>query len=181
MDSIRCFVSKNQTDWDVWVPQIAGALRASVSRSTGYTPNRLMLGKEVNMPASLMFSTVNAQEREKDKDGYVQKLEEKLLEVHSIARGTLRESQKRQKRDFDLQLQEHKYQEGDVVYILDKATEKGLSPKLSAPWKGPGMILKVLSPYVYRVQIGRSLAVINHDRLKWCQDNVVSLQNGYSG
>ena len=175
MDSIRCFVSKNQTDWDVWVPQIAGALRASVSRSTGYTPNRLMLGKEVNLPASLMFPTVNAQEREKDKDGYVQQLEEKLLEVHSIARDTLRESQKRQKRDFDLRLQEHKYQEGDVVYILDKSTEKGLSPKLSAPWKGPGMILKVLSPYVYRVQIGRSLAVINHDLLKLCQDNVVSL------
>ena len=28
---------------------------------------------------------------------------------------------------------------------------------------------------MYRVQIGRSLAVINHGRLKWCQDNVVSL------
>ena len=46
------------------------------------------------MQASLMFPTVNAQEKEKDKGGYVQKLEENLLEVHSIARGTLRESQK---------------------------------------------------------------------------------------
>ena len=64
------------------------------------------------MPASLMFPTVNAQEKEKDKDGYVQKLEEKLLEVLSIARGTLRESQKRQKRDFDLRLQDISIKKG---------------------------------------------------------------------
>ncbi|GFO25184.1 hypothetical protein PoB_005168900 [Plakobranchus ocellatus] len=33
--------------------RISSALRASVNRATGYTPNRLMLGREVNTPLEL--------------------------------------------------------------------------------------------------------------------------------
>jgi len=33
------------------LPQLAGAMRASVNRSTGFTPNKLMLGREVTQPA----------------------------------------------------------------------------------------------------------------------------------
>lgn len=44
MDAVRCFIGTHQKRWDIFLPQIAGALRASVNRSTGFTPNRLMLG-----------------------------------------------------------------------------------------------------------------------------------------
>jgi hypothetical protein len=37
------------------IPQLAGALRSSVNRSTGYTPNMMMLGREIGLPAELMF------------------------------------------------------------------------------------------------------------------------------
>jgi len=39
MAAVRCFVGKNQRSWDQYLPQLAGALRASVNRSSGYTPN----------------------------------------------------------------------------------------------------------------------------------------------
>ena len=55
MDAVRCFIGKKQDQWDVHLQQIAGALRASVNRQTGFTANRLMLGREVNMLAHLMF------------------------------------------------------------------------------------------------------------------------------
>lgn len=42
MDAVRCFVSKTPGDWDESIPQIASALRC-VNRSTGFTPNILML------------------------------------------------------------------------------------------------------------------------------------------
>ena len=48
MDAVRCFLGKAQNNWDQHVQQIAGAMRASVNRSTGFTPNMLMLGSEVN-------------------------------------------------------------------------------------------------------------------------------------
>ena len=39
----------------MYLTQLAGALRSAVNRSTGYTANMLMLGREVNTPADLMF------------------------------------------------------------------------------------------------------------------------------
>ena len=58
MDAERCFLGKAQNKWDQHVQQIAGAIRSSVNRSTGFTPNMLMLGREVITPAQLMFPCV---------------------------------------------------------------------------------------------------------------------------
>ena len=52
---VRCFIGKNQRSWDQYLPQLAGALKASVNRSTGYTPNMMMLGREIGLPAELIF------------------------------------------------------------------------------------------------------------------------------
>ena len=58
MDAVRCFVSKSQNQWDLHLQQIAGALTASVNRHRGFTANRLMLGREVNVLADLMFPQI---------------------------------------------------------------------------------------------------------------------------
>ena len=42
-----------------------GAIRATVKRSTGFTPNRMMLGREVMMPLGLMLGS----DKEKAKRG----------------------------------------------------------------------------------------------------------------
>ena len=34
---------------------VVGAIRATVTRSTGFTPNRMMLGRELMMPLDLML------------------------------------------------------------------------------------------------------------------------------
>jgi transposase InsO family protein len=47
MAAVQCFIGKNQRSWDKYLPQLAGALRSSVNRSTGYTPNMMMLGREI--------------------------------------------------------------------------------------------------------------------------------------
>ena len=52
MDAVRCILGKKQDQWDKYLQQIAMAIRASVKRSTGFTPNGLMLGREVNTPAT---------------------------------------------------------------------------------------------------------------------------------
>jgi hypothetical protein len=52
MDAARCFIGKSQKQWDIHLQQIAGALRSSVNRMTGFTANMMMLGREVNNPAN---------------------------------------------------------------------------------------------------------------------------------
>ena len=51
---IRCCNGDRQEIWDDFVGIAVGAIRATVSRSTGFTPNRMMFGREVMMPLDLM-------------------------------------------------------------------------------------------------------------------------------
>ena len=73
MDSWRCFIGKRQHQWDLHIPQLAGALRSAVNRSTGYNPNKLIIGRE----ADLVFP-LNKADRASDVDEYVSQLENEL-------------------------------------------------------------------------------------------------------
>ena len=115
MDAVRCFLGKAQNKWDQHVQQIAGAIRASVNRSTGFTPNMLMLGREVNTPAQLMFP--NVKKKHEDYGEYVSGLMKTMENAHECARSTLKTSLKRMKRSYDLRVLRRPYAEGDSVYL----------------------------------------------------------------
>ena len=168
VEAIRCFLGKSQNKWDLHIQQIAGAIRSSVNRSTGFTPNKLMLGREVNTPAQLMFPIAHPDHE--TPEIYVQDLVKNIKEAHQTARNTLKTSLKRMKRDYDLKVLLRPYEEGDAVYLLDTAVTKGKSRKLTAPWKGPAVILTKLSPFLFRVQLRNSVFVTNHDRMTPCRD-----------
>ena len=156
MDAVRCFLGKKKQDqWDKYLQQIAMAIRASVNSSTGFTPNRLMLGREVNTPANLMFPCPKSQSV--DYGSYVNDLVENIQSAHDSARRNLKTSLKRIKKNYDLKILLRPYAEGDVVYLLDTAVSKGQSRKLSSPWKGPAIIIKKLSSYIYRVKLHKSV------------------------
>jgi hypothetical protein len=70
MDAVRCFVNKSQDNWDEHLSQLAGDIRSPMNRSTGFTPNKLMLGREVNLPADLVFRPPDAVHGE-DHEDYV--------------------------------------------------------------------------------------------------------------
>ena len=165
MDAVRCFLGKAQNKWDQQVQQIAGAIRAFVNRSTGFTPNMLMLA------AQLMFP--NVKEKHEDYGEYVSGLMKTMENAHEWARSTLNTSLKRMKRNYDLRVLLRPSAEGDSVYLLDTASVKGKSRKLLAPWKGPALIVKKLSAYLYRVKLRNAVFVMNHDRMMPCKDRKV--------
>lgn len=172
MDAVRCFVSEQQDDWDLYIAQLAGAIRSSVNRSTGFTPNMLMLGREVNTPVDLLYKTPNSQEN-LSQDEYVTKLQKAIWRAHELAREMLNTTHKNMKRDYDVRVLEKQYNVGDYVYVLDTAKIKGRAKKLDPPWKGPGIICKQLSPYVYKVRFYRGVVNMNHDRIKLCTSRTI--------
>ena len=103
---------KIQNKWDQHVQQIARAIRASVNRSTGFTPNMLMLGREVNTSAQLMFP--NVMEKHEEYGEYVFGLMKTMENAHECARSTLKTSLKRMKPSYDLRVLLRPYAEGDV-------------------------------------------------------------------
>ena len=79
------------------------------------------------------------------------------------------------KRAYDVKLLVKSYRVGDPVYCLDTATLKGKSSKLKSPWKGPGIIVKKISEAIFCVKVGNKYFVVNHDRIKLCQDRILPL------
>lgn len=104
MDAVRCYVSKTPREWDEYIPQIAAALRSSVNRSTGYTPNMLMLGRETTQPVDLVFP---GQREEQPQDEYLANLTNSITTAHETARDVLKTTQNIMKRDYDLRTLEH--------------------------------------------------------------------------
>ena len=88
-----------------------------------------------------------------------------------MARETLKQAQKRMKRDYDVKVRVRELKLGDLVYQLDTATVKGKTRKLSLSWKGP--VIEKLTPYLYKIKLKRVIITANHDRLKLCQDREV--------
>ena len=171
MDAVRCYIGDSQDKWDLHLQQIAGALRSSVNRSTGFTANRLMLGREINSPAYLMFPMTKPQAQ--STESYVATLMSNIQAAHNTARNQLNSSLKRMKRDYDLRILQRPYKEGDMIYLLDTATIKGKCKKLSSPWKGPAIVIKKISDSLFRVKLRKSIFVVNHDRMKPCKDRDV--------
>ena len=171
MDAVRCFV-KDQSEWDLYLPQISAAMRSSINHSTGFTPNRLMLGREVVTPLELVHTGGVPQPVERDADDYVAGLEHGMQRAHEVAREVLRVNQKYMKKSYDLRLYKHQYSKASLVYILDTATRVGecakLPPPPPPPWKGPGVVTEVLTPYLYKVRLRDKSIIMNHDRLKPC-------------
>ena len=116
---------------------------STINRNTGFTPNMMMLGREVMLPVDLMFGQSQTEGNMSSTD-YVVKLQQILRQVHTLARETLQSSQEWQKGDYDLCLRVTTYEVGDIVYVLDSARKIGLSPKLKPVWKGPNVISKDL-------------------------------------
>ena len=52
---LRCFIQGQQEDWDLHLATVGMAIRSTVNRQTGFTPNFLMLGREVLQPIDLML------------------------------------------------------------------------------------------------------------------------------
>ena len=77
------------------------------------------------------------------------------------------------KRDYDVKTRVRELKLGDLVYQLDSATVKGNTRKFSPSWKGPGVVIEKLTPYLYKIKLKRVIITANHDRLKLCQDREV--------
>ncbi|CAG2231769.1 unnamed protein product [Mytilus edulis] len=163
---IRCFLNKKQCEWDVHLQQLVGAIRATENRQTGFTPNVMMLGREVFHPIDLMLGT--SRDTAKDPPEYIKQLKETLYEVHELARVNLQRAQKRQKKDYDLKTNQQKYDIGDILLKINSATKVGQTPKFKQPWKGPYIVTEVKSPVLYKIQDKKTESVVHHDRLKMC-------------
>lgn len=54
-DMISKYVQPNQKNWDEVLPLVMLAYRSSVHQTTGYSPAKLNLGRELKLPVDLVY------------------------------------------------------------------------------------------------------------------------------
>lgn len=163
---IKAYLKGQQLDWDKHLGCLAGAYRASVHETTGFTPNFLMFGREVRLPAELMYSGPSL-EAVASYGAYVTNLKEKMEHAHCIAREHLGRAASRQKEMYDAKSTLHSYKSGDLVWYATKTADTQMAPKLRRKFVGPVMILKKLNDLTYLIKLNKSgqQKVVHHDKL----------------
>ena len=169
---VHCYSDRPDV-WDEHLPLLAMALHSMVNRSTGFTPNELMLGRNVLQPVDFLLGTTNVKLHKKTPNAWLTGLAEHLERIQKFARENLKGARKRQKRDYDLHLLENQFNEGDLVYRVDYSTKVG-AKALKPVWQGP-YVVERCQPPLYTLVGRRRRGVCHHDKLKLCQDRCIPL------
>ena len=173
LQMIRSYLSSGGIKrWDENLPLIAMALHSMKNKSTGFSANMMMLGRETTKPIDLILGL--PRHTPQDPPNWVATLTRNLSRVHQLARETIGKTQMRQKRDYDLRVLQHPYETGDVVYLLDSSTKIGLSKKLRPPYIGP-FLITCARPPLYVLVDRKRRSLVHHDRLFPCHDSTLPL------
>ena len=167
VNMICTYVNENQDNWDQYLNFVTSAYRACQHESTGFTPNMLMFGREVNMPIALELGIRS--EDENCTVEFVCLLRERLQEIYEKVRESLGNSFKRQSKNHESRISKHSFAPGDLVYTLDSTRIIGRCPKLkTAVWKGPHVIMEKINDLFYLVRFSPKKApkVTHYERLK---------------
>ena len=94
-------IDRDQKDWDSALPYVMAAYQSSRNESTGYTPNNLMLGREVRTPMDIVFA-MQPETPPRLYSDYADELEERLRLAYSDVRRHLGVAATRNKRRYDM-------------------------------------------------------------------------------
>lgn len=164
---IKAFLAGRQCNWDVNLGCLTAAYRSSQHESTGFSPNMLMLGREVQCPAELVYGEP-PQDSPDSYGEHVQQLREDLCRAHELTRTHLKQAAQRQKHNYDVKLSTNTYSIGNPVWFLNEKRTVKRCPKLQNMWAGPCIITRKNSDLNYEIQIKAKgkRTVVHHDKLK---------------
>ena len=126
-DMLSKYISSDQRDWDDYLPVLMMAYRSSVHSSTGQTPSNLMLGREIALPADIMYGLNRLDP--KSPSPYVEALKERMHIVHNLARKQMLKASDRQKKSYDHRLKKIPFQMGSAVFLHTTQKRKGVKSK----------------------------------------------------
>ena len=164
---LRTLVDENQRNWDDLLPFVLMAYRSVEQETTGFSPNYLMLGREVSTPLDLAYE-MPAAAKSIPQNRWAWVLKENMETAHSLVREHIAESSVRQKTLHDQKLSWQTFSSGDEVYVYFPRYVSGQSPKLTKFRRGPFIVQERFSDVTYKVNCGQKgkPQVIHVDRMR---------------
>ncbi|KAI4882523.1 hypothetical protein NFI96_001153 [Prochilodus magdalenae] len=174
---LRKYVSANHRDWDVKLPLVLMAIRATPHASTGVSPFEMMTGRRMTLPLHLLYQPGEASIAVAyTTHEYMEGLKKHLRATFAFAQEKLEKSAEGRKTYYDQKSSYNELQVGDKVWYYTFAQPIGrpqsstgkLVRKFLPHWAGPHLITDKLSPVVYQIRINKGQ---EEPTLKWVHRN----------
>ena len=152
--------------WDEHIPLLMLAYRSQVSKTTGFSPYKLLMGREPRLPAEAELNVPPSKARSSSTAEYFDRLRESLRVFHESA---LRRSGARHsinKRAYDQRLNELEFSVGETVRLHRAVVPRGQYYKFLRPYKR-AVVIDKLGPLNYRVRPegAHKTITVHHNRL----------------
>ena len=163
-------VAINQKDWPDHLQTVVAAYRATVHDSTGFTPNRVFLGRDVRLPIDLALGiTPDSSNSGETMSEYVSRLQERMQTEGEVVREHLGRAALKMKTRYDARIKtSFSFKVGDRVWYFYPRRYTKISPKWQSLFTGPYTVVKILDPCnvaIQRVPRARVM-VVHRDKLR---------------
>lgn len=170
---LRCFLGAKHSEWDIYLPVLGMSIRSTVNRSTGFTPNFLRFGQEINLPVDIVFDFPGGRKQFNSPSEYLKHLMPQMAETFAEVRHNIKGAQRYQKKVYDEKARVRKFDVGDLVYRRNSAHKPGLNRKLCPLFSGPYLVVEVKSPFIYKVVDQKRNMILHHDKLRLCETRAI--------
>ena len=170
-------VGETRRDWDLHVSAAAAAYRSSEPVVTGFTPNFMMLGREVRAPVEIVFRAPAGEEEFWTRSHeFVANAQQRYRKAHAIDRENLRVQASRRKYVDDRKIVKKKVSGWSMCVVFYPRRYKGRSPKWLKMYDGPMLIVAIISATNVKIQKSRNnqSQVVHVDELKVCRGETPS-------
>ena len=148
---MRRLLDESQADWDAQLPYVMAAYRASQHEATKFTPNYLILGREVRAPVHLVYGTPEIT-RPVAYATYADELNARMRQAYTLVRENLGVAAKRNKRAYDLSVRAQTYKVGEWVRYFHPRKIANRQDKWRRKFNGPFLVVKVIGPVNVMIQ-----------------------------
>ncbi|GFU69066.1 hypothetical protein TNCV_4457931 [Trichonephila clavipes] len=136
LNRLSLLVSSNQQNWDKKLPFFLLAYRSAVLETTGYSPSQMLFGRDLCLPANLLFS--RSPDAPLAPEENIEKLQARMEEMHHLARERIGMASEKMKTRYDARATGHDFHEGDKVWLWNTVlfitfVETNLFQNLSLP------------------------------------------------
>jgi len=163
-------ISESQRDWDDKLPLVLAAYRATPHSSTGFSPNRLFLGREVRLPIDLLMGLPVKEVVTHTTDEYLANLQRQSAAAFKLAREHLRASAESRKSAYDIKCKKAHFRVGDWVWYWYPRRFQSRSIKWQQCYIGPYLVIRLIEPVncVLQRTAKSKPFVVHFDKLKKC-------------
>ena len=153
VNMLSSYTQEAQNKWANYLPFVVFAYNTSVHTTTGFTPYRLLCGREAAVGSEAALRVRDA--RENDYPAYVQKMQQDFITSDELIGQRVRQAADTREATNDAYRSITSFDVGDQVFVYwpPKSSKKDqLSRKLMSPYRGPFTVTLQFNAVSYQVR-----------------------------